>query len=182
MRNICTIIISLSLLVSSASAFALSISQGDDNIRKLAPLVNTARNSYGKGLQETLPPLKEAERSNEMLDTAIAKYTKAINLNPDDFDAFMARSKCFAEKKIYEQARDDIDDAIGIEPRDVAAYQERSKLNFAIGDYVGAVHDASLAIELSIEVRSVLSTPFLGELFHDRGRALCTRERKQCPH
>jgi TonB family protein len=116
----------------------------------------------------------KADRSDEALDKAIADYSRAIKLNPDDYDAFVRRSECLAERKRYAEAIEDCNEAIGIKPGEIETYRSRYELNFAIGQFTAALHDATLAIELYGPSRSENNShndPDLGELYHNRGRA-----------
>jgi tetratricopeptide (TPR) repeat protein len=80
-------------------------------------------------------PQAEGERSNEILalfngvayrekndyDRAIADYTQAIRLDPNDADAYLNRGVTYANKKDYAHARANWEKVLQLKPNDANA-------------------------------------------------------------
>ena len=58
-------------------------------------------------------------------DTAIADYSKVIELNPEDVDTYQARGLAYVEKSDFDPAIADFSKAIELNPEDVGAYADR---------------------------------------------------------
>jgi len=78
----------------------------------------------------------------DMLDQAIADYTEAIALNPNDSSAYYNRGIAYRHKGNIDQAISDYTSAIAIEPDHAHAYYNRAGLyesrdqrDLAIADY-----------------------------------------------
>jgi tetratricopeptide (TPR) repeat protein len=67
----------------------------------------------------------EAAYNNGELDTAIAHFTKAIQLKPDDAFAYGNRGSAYDHKGHYDQAIADYSKAIELKPDDAIAYGSR---------------------------------------------------------
>jgi tetratricopeptide (TPR) repeat protein len=59
------------------------------------------------------------------VDTAIAHYTKAIELKPDSAEAYEHRGVAYVPKKLYDQAIADFTKAIQLKPDFAVAYRLR---------------------------------------------------------
>jgi Flp pilus assembly protein TadD len=59
------------------------------------------------------------------LDTAIAHFTKAIEVKPDDAVAYRNRGIAYGEKDLHDQAIADFTMAIELKPDDASAYNNR---------------------------------------------------------
>jgi tetratricopeptide (TPR) repeat protein len=77
-----------------------------------------------------------------MLDQAIADYTQAIRLRPDDSSAYYNRGIAYRHQGNVDQAISDYTEAIAIKPDDAHAYYNRAALydsrgqrDLAISDY-----------------------------------------------
>jgi tetratricopeptide (TPR) repeat protein len=92
-----------------------------------------------------------------MLEKAIADFSKAIQLNPEYCDAYFRRGRAWAEKKEYDKAISDYAEVIRLDPRDSLAYSSRGQAwekkkecNKAIADYSEAVrNDPESAVALN---------------------------------
>jgi tetratricopeptide (TPR) repeat protein len=104
------------------------------------------------------------------LDTAIADYTKAIELKPDDAEAYYNRGVAYGDKKLDDQAIADYTKAIELKPDDVdaVAYRGKKLYDQAIADYTKAIElkpdDATAAASRTrgwdSETRRSRTTPF----------------------
>lgn len=75
------------------------------------------------------------------LEKAIAKCTRALELNPQSTDALFTRSKAYAKQKEYAKAIDDISRCIALERTDRDVYQQRALYYQGFGQYQNAVND-----------------------------------------
>ena len=82
------------------------------------------------------------------LDGAIADYTKAIELKPDDAGAYNNRGNAKQTKGDLDGAIADYTKAIELKPDDAGAYCNRAAWRKAKGDLGGALADYNKAIEL----------------------------------
>lgn len=91
---------------------------------------------------------------------AILEYTKAINFNPNDADAYTNRG--FAKNKLrdYKGAILDFSKAIELNPSEAKSYFNRGSAKANSEDYQGAIADFSKAIEIN---------PNFAESYHYRG-------------
>ena len=81
-------------------------------------------------------------------DQAIASCDEAIQLIPDDADAYFVRGFLKGAKSDNKGALADDDRAIALDPKIVRAYVNRSIVRESMGNYDGAIADATHAIEL----------------------------------
>jgi tetratricopeptide (TPR) repeat protein len=86
--------------------------------------------------------------SNGDYDGAIADYTKAIELKPDNAVAYYDRGIVKGKKGDYGGAIADYTKAIELKPDFARAYGNRSGMKAMEGDYDGAIADCTKAIEL----------------------------------
>ena len=80
---------------------------------------------------------------------AIDHYNKAIELNPQDAEAYHNRGIAKADSGDYQGAFADFDKAIELNPKDADAYQNRGVAKADSGDHQGALADYNKAIELN---------------------------------
>jgi len=83
------------------------------------------------------------------LDDEIAKYTKAIQLNPDDSGAYRDRGEAKYLKGDPEGAIADYTTAIELKADDSAAYRGRGEAKYSKSDLEGAIADYTKAIKLN---------------------------------
>ena len=89
-----------------------------------------------------------AKQTKGDFDSAIADYTKAIELKPDFAAAFDKRGNAKSDKGDLDGALADYTKAIELKPDFAGAYNNRSNAKQANGDLAGAIADCSKAIEL----------------------------------
>ena len=82
-------------------------------------------------------------------DMAIADFTKALELNPHDADAYHNRGISYAYKREYDHAIADYDEALKLNPRDALAYHNRGNAYVNKGGYDQAIVDCSKALNLN---------------------------------
>lgn len=78
---------------------------------------------------------------------AIAQYTLAIQLNPNDALAYCYRGVAYYRLGDGNSAMADYDRAIEIDPSLAIAYYRRGFLRYLAKDYIGAIADYNKAIE-----------------------------------
>jgi tetratricopeptide (TPR) repeat protein len=84
-------------------------------------------------------------------DWAIANFTRALSLEPNNADAYYGRATVQTNIKNYLGAIEDYDRTIQLEPKKVNAYLDRSKSKQQTYDYIGSLNDASKALSLTTE-------------------------------
>jgi len=93
---------------------------------------------------------------------AIADFDRAIELNPDDADAYNYRGGVKFIQGDYHGAIADFDKAIKLDPDNTKAYTFRGGAKGDLGDHDGSIADFDRAIEL---------TPDDAEAYYNRGNA-----------
>ena len=95
-------------------------------------------------------------------DRAIQDYDKAIELNPNDAEAYNNRGVAYENKEEYDRAIQDFDKAIELNPNDAEAYRNRGIAYEHKEEHDRAIQDFDKAIELD---------PNDAEAYRDRGIA-----------
>ncbi len=94
------------------------------------------------------------QKSN--VDEAIADYTKAIELKPDNADAFINRGRAYLFNQTYDQAIADYTKVIELKPDNAEGYNGRGEAYRRKGDYGQAIADYSRALELKPMETSII--------------------------
>ena len=81
-------------------------------------------------------------------DRALEDYSKAIELKPDDADAYYNRGVAYARKSEYDRALEDCSKAIELKPDYAEAYYSRGAAYVIKSEYDRTIEDCSKAIEL----------------------------------
>ena len=81
-------------------------------------------------------------------DLAIADWTKAIELAPEDAEVYYNRGTAYGDKGELDKAIQDYNKAIDLDPEDDIAYNNRGVAYHNIGDFAAAIEDYSKSIEL----------------------------------
>lgn len=89
-----------------------------------------------------------AHQRNEY-DVALADYDVAIQLEPDDAQAYFNRGLVKIELKRYEEALTDFDQAIDLNPNNADAYNNRGGVNTTLENHRAALTDYDEAIRLN---------------------------------
>jgi tetratricopeptide (TPR) repeat protein len=82
------------------------------------------------------------------LDGAIADFSEAVELNPEDRDAYLKRARAKSAKEDLNGAIADFTRVIELDPNNHNAYQERANEKFLKNDLDGALADYNCATEL----------------------------------
>jgi tetratricopeptide (TPR) repeat protein len=82
------------------------------------------------------------------LDSAIADFSEAINLNPAYADAYFHRGTAYRAKGDYDRAIADFGQAIALDPKDPEAHYHRGEAYRDKGNYDRAVADFDRALEI----------------------------------
>ena len=85
----------------------------------------------------------------KLYEKAIEKFTKAIEINPNDALSYNSRGAAKLELKNYPNALTDLNKAIQIDPSNVVAYRNRARVEYELEDYNNSIKDYNKAIELS---------------------------------
>jgi tetratricopeptide (TPR) repeat protein len=81
-------------------------------------------------------------------DEAISNYTKALEINPRDAEAYYNRGIAYDNKGQYDQAISDYTKALEINPRDAEAYYNRGIVYNRKSQYDEAISDFSKALKI----------------------------------
>ena len=106
----------------------------------------------------TAPPTPTTESAS-----TIQEFNKAIQLDPDDSDAYNDRGHAYGLLGKYKQAIQDFDKAIQLDPDDALAYIGRGVSYFFLELYQRALDDYTKAIQLYLDYPNLTSTvvPFM---------------------
>jgi serine/threonine-protein phosphatase 6 regulatory ankyrin repeat subunit B len=88
----------------------------------------------------------------EQWDKAIADYSKAIDLDPNNVHAWRARGSSYMKIKRWDEVATDYSKAIELEPEDWWSWHERGFAYIQLGQWDKVVTDYSKVIELKPEV------------------------------
>ena len=103
----------------------------------------------GFKLNDNFITQKLVSEINQKNKEALADFTKAIELDPDDAYAYYTRGNAKKKLKDYYGAINDYSKAIELKPDYAFAYVNRGNVKFKFSkDYKGAIEDYSRAIEL----------------------------------
>jgi Tfp pilus assembly protein PilF len=82
-------------------------------------------------------------------DRAIADYSDAIRLNPEDADAYINRGTAWLAKRAYDRALGDYDEALRLNPKDSTGFSNRGSTWHLKGDDDRVIADYNEAIRLN---------------------------------
>ncbi|OYT17979.1 MAG: hypothetical protein CCU26_19150 [Nitrospira sp. UW-LDO-01] len=81
-------------------------------------------------------------------DEKMRCYTEAIQLNPNDADAYTNRGNARAHKGDFDGAMQDYTEALRLQPDHADAYNNRGNARSSNGDFAGGMQDCTEAIRL----------------------------------
>lgn len=87
------------------------------------------------------------------LERAIADYTKAIELDPDDVWNYRQRARVLSECGANVRALEDCNKALEIDPENHVSYKIRGEIRFAQKEYDLVIADCTKSIELNLEAK-----------------------------
>ncbi|MDZ8133711.1 MAG: tetratricopeptide repeat protein [Nostoc sp. DedQUE04] len=85
---------------------------------------------------------------------AIANYNQALQINPNNPDAYFRRGAAYNELKDYPTAFKDFEQVIRLTPKNAIAYAYRGYVRAQLKDYQGALADGEKAISLNDDPKS----------------------------
>jgi tetratricopeptide (TPR) repeat protein len=93
--------------------------------------------------------LREGNRlfQEQKYNEAIEAYSRAINLDPKNFEAYYYRGICYGSMENYEQAIEDYSHVIELNPDFVVVYANRGHSYMNLGDYGQSVEDLLIAVK-----------------------------------
>ncbi|HWR39378.1 MAG TPA: tetratricopeptide repeat protein [Patescibacteria group bacterium] len=86
-----------------------------------------------------------------LMPEAIADYSQAIRIKPEDWLNYANRGVLYMEKEMYEHAVNDFNEALELEPKDIGSYYNRGEAFMAQGLYSIAIDDFNAIIALAPE-------------------------------
>jgi tetratricopeptide (TPR) repeat protein len=104
-------------------------------------------------------------------ENAIVSYTEAINLDPDNYQAYNGRALAYLQTGQYDQAIEDCSRSIAINPGYYLAYNNRGVAYSRKGEYPPALEDFTTAIRWYDEIYQGLSETIggFGKAYYNRG-------------
>ncbi len=94
---------------------------------------------------------------------AIADYSEAIRLKPDDASAYYNRGNAYRAKGDNGRAIADYDQAIRLKPDYASAYNNRGAAFYAKGEYARAIEDYDRALRIDPNVKNAAANKALAE-------------------
>lgn len=134
-----------SLLMTSITAFAQK----------------AAKEPFDKGIEY---------RMQGKFDEAIAEFNKAIEINPNDAQAYNNRGEAYFHKGNYDQAISDSNKAIELDPNSDQAYANRALAYHSKGEYDMAWEDVHKVESLGAKVDPIFFKALKEGLKKDSGR------------
>jgi tetratricopeptide (TPR) repeat protein len=90
----------------------------------------------------------QVQGEKEDYPAAIADYNQAIEINPNDAEAYSNRGNAYIDLKDYQRAIADFTKAIEIDPNDADAYYDRGFAYGLSGDTPSGIVDLQKAAQL----------------------------------
>src|SRR5207253_516456 len=87
-----------------------------------------------------------ARLDRDMHAITVAEHTAALEADPEDVAALVARGNAYARRGAYDEALADYTEAIRLSPRDPALYYNRGNAHFGKGALAQAVADYTEAL------------------------------------
>jgi tetratricopeptide (TPR) repeat protein len=144
------------LLASKAPAWAHDRKESDDPLRDAAAALESrnyeqAIAKYTQGIAQIYCARGCAYAAKGDCDKAVADFTEAIRLEPQDAMAYYCRGNVYEKKGDHEKAIVDYTQAIRLDPQFIGAYVNRANAYESVGEYQKAVADHKQAIRIDPE-------------------------------
>ena len=104
--------------------------------------------SQSEAAKKTYSDAYEAYKKNDN-ETAIRKFTEAIQLYPDYGDAYKYRGLTYLKKESYTEALADFNEVVRIDPQGATGYHDRGFTRYLSKDYENAITDFTRSISLT---------------------------------
>jgi tetratricopeptide (TPR) repeat protein len=101
-------------------------------------------------------------------DQAIADYTNAIRLSPNNASGYRGRGRAYNAQKNYDMAIADYAQAIRLDPNNASGYYNRGNAHYVQKNYDQAIADYEAA--LRIDPNHTNAREWLGKVRQARGR------------
>jgi tetratricopeptide (TPR) repeat protein len=102
------------------------------------------------------------QEKKAVYDRAIADFTQATRLDPNNAKAYIERGGAYSAKGDYDRAIADYNQALRLDPNNAVAYSNRGKAYSDKGDYDRAIEDHNQALRLN---------PNFAGAYNNRGNA-----------
>ena len=83
------------------------------------------------------------------LSAASEDFSKALELDSNNFEAWMGRARCYWAKKLWSKAVEDCGRAIQLDPTDADVYRLRGDCRASLKDYRRALQDFAKSVDLA---------------------------------
>jgi tetratricopeptide (TPR) repeat protein len=133
-----------------AAKAGLEASQARDWNRAIAEFKRAADadKKYAPNLSAALQQRAAVYLQQQNFPAAIADYSEALKIKPDDSDLLERRAYAFMQLKDYDHALADYNHAVKVEPNDVKHYLLRSYIYEVKGDVKNGMADCDTALKL----------------------------------
>ncbi len=163
MKALKLIVVTLLLVVFaySSNANAADLSQAELQPTSRLEVVEINSKDVVENSTDVAENLNSDNKLLEIEDSqkAIVNFTKAIEINPNDADAYYYRGNFRIQSKDYQGAIADFTKAIEINPKDAQSYYNRSLARVLLGDKQEAIADLE-------KVTSIFQKPSEIKTFH----------------
>src|SRR5437867_12954032 len=146
--------------------------------------LSTAQSAQQEGSPEAVKIAREGSQAARDQDwnKAIERFRKAAEMDRKFTQnlavAYQQRSFSYANDQRFQDALNDLSEAIKINPRDARAYEQRAAIEMRINDYDKALADYELASKAnSGEIRYHLYRSYIYELRGDIQNAMADTDR-----
>ncbi len=116
--------------------------------------------------QNDMPKETLNDSKKEDIDTAIADFSRQIEMNDSDSGLYLLRGNLHMDKQDYEKAVNDYTKAIKINPDDAAAYNNRGQAYTSIGETKQAIKDFKKAIK--VDPKNIFAYINRGNAYYSR--------------
>ena len=139
------------IALAALSVFNLSNVNVDENFSSVSKVYAAEESNIDLAEQSNVEGLKLYLQKNYA--AAAAKFTEAIQLNPNFASPYTNRGAAYCEMGQYQQAIDDCTKALSfnLDYVDVEAYSTRGAAYYGIGNYSQAIDDCTKSIQLNPE-------------------------------
>ncbi len=138
------------------------------NLMILVPLLLIASSLYAQSSEDEMHNKKGLDYCMKgQLDSAIAEFTSAIQVNPSYAKGYVNRGMAYVRKGKYAQGLSDISKAIEIDPAYIEAYSNRAFVYFLMQKYDKSWEDVHQLEALGGKIKDI---EFLKQLKQASGR------------
>jgi tetratricopeptide (TPR) repeat protein len=130
-----------------ASALRATTAMMRPPVRELWRFISKWARIGARGQEVDCPTTDYAQPTEA--DCPISEYTEAIQSNPNDVAAYLARGKAYFNASAFDNAINDLTKAIELKPNNESAYVSRGSAHYEKGEFDHAIVDLNKALEIN---------------------------------